>query len=196
MKKRLLILAGVGAVTCAAVLLDPTCVLLGLLRNESFYRGRPTTYWGRALRDEDPTVQVETRKVLKEGGAAAVPVLVELLREGRGSGSAAAEERWTAATLLGQIGPEARAAVPALIEALKDPDPHVRSVAVSALSEVDPKARDAIPALVELLKTDEPMRAIQALARFGPEAREAVPVLTGLLKDRAADVRWNAARTL
>ncbi|HMC67150.1 MAG TPA: hypothetical protein VKI65_19600, partial [Gemmataceae bacterium] len=75
MKKRLLILAGVGAVTCAAVLLDPTCVLLGLLRNEGFYRGRPTTYWGRALRDEDPTVQVETRKVLKEGVPPVAPKL-------------------------------------------------------------------------------------------------------------------------
>src|SRR6266852_844020 len=49
-KKRLLLgLALVIAIATIAVLSDPTCVLLGLLRNESFYEGRPTTYWSREI---------------------------------------------------------------------------------------------------------------------------------------------------
>ncbi len=55
-----------------------------------------------------------------------------------------------AAEALGQIGPEARAAVPALIQTLKDPE--VRAAAITALGAMGPAAKEALPALQELTK--------------------------------------------
>ncbi len=49
-----------------------------------------------------------------------------------------------------RIGPTAKAAVPALIEALKDPEWDVRSYAAQALGRIGPEAKAAVPALIEL----------------------------------------------
>src|SRR5437660_10940472 len=114
MKRRWLIGAGmVLALLIAGLYLDPTCVGLGILKRESFYRGRPTTYWSRTLRDSDPVVHGEMVQALKEGGAEAVPVLVELLDVPERDDWTATRTRWMAADLLGQIGPDAKSAVPA-----------------------------------------------------------------------------------
>jgi HEAT repeat protein len=55
-----------------------------------------------------------------------------------------------AASVLGEIGPAAKDAVPDLIEALKDRD--MRPIAVGALGRIGPAAKDAVPALIEALK--------------------------------------------
>src|SRR5579884_512240 len=106
---------GIGALlllaAAAAVFLDPTGTVLGRLRGEPFFGGRPASWWGRELRSSDPAAHVRAETALQEGGAAAVPVLVVLLRDGNG-GWGAAESRWMAADLLGRIGPDARGAVP------------------------------------------------------------------------------------
>ncbi|HEV3341486.1 MAG TPA: hypothetical protein VG125_14050 [Pirellulales bacterium] len=44
------ILLAVAAVTIAAILLDPTQVVIGKLAGEAFFQGRPTRYWIRSLR--------------------------------------------------------------------------------------------------------------------------------------------------
>src|SRR5262245_50105329 len=123
----LLVVAAAGA-----VFLDPSCTVLGWLRGEKAYAGRSPTYWRRALRDPSPSAQSEALSRLREGGSAAVPVLVELLNT---SGDWEADQiRWKAAELLGQLGRDARPALPALLAALDDPDAHVRSVATGALA--------------------------------------------------------------
>jgi len=54
MKKHIIIWLGiVPAVVLGIILLDPTCILLGLIRDESFYDGRPTTYWSRILAEKN-----------------------------------------------------------------------------------------------------------------------------------------------
>ncbi len=57
--------------------------------------------------------------------------------------------RAKAAQALGTIGPDAKAAVPALIEALKDTS--IRNDAVVALGNIGPDAKDAVPALREAI---------------------------------------------
>src|SRR5271157_3829514 len=57
-------------------------------------------------------------------------------------------ERRLAAHALGEIGPAAREAGPALIEALRDPESFVRVWAAAALARVQPENPDAIPALI------------------------------------------------
>src|SRR5438132_3433641 len=78
--KRWYWLIGLGLLAVTVVALaEPNHLLLGYLCGQSFYHGKPAMYWDQALRDDSPSVQRETHSVLKEGGAAAVPVLVELL---------------------------------------------------------------------------------------------------------------------
>ena len=54
----------------------------------------------------------------------------------------------------GNAPPEAKAAVPALIEALKAKD-DARTAVISALGEIGPEAKEALPALMALLKEDD-----------------------------------------
>jgi HEAT repeat protein len=62
--------------------------------------------------------------------------------------------------------PGLRTALPAMIEAVRDPDERVR------------------------------LSVIDVLETMGPEAASAVPVLSGALKDKSRFVRWSAARAL
>lgn len=109
----------------------------------------------------------------------AIPELAKtLMRDGKlmGTESVPASE---AAIALGKIG---QASVPALIDALKSDNEHVRGLAAGALKEIGP-AKNAVPALITALKkskgaaTVDRLLIIDALGRMGPAAKEAVPVL-------------------
>jgi HEAT repeat protein len=63
--------------------------------------------------------------------------------------------RYYAAQSLGSFGPEAKAAVPDLIEALKDENRTVRMGAGYALAEIGPAAAAAVPALQEAARDPE-----------------------------------------
>jgi HEAT repeat protein len=54
--------------------------------------------------------------------------------------------RIKAAGLLGEIGPAAKAAVPALREMLRDRDPAVHDAAAEGLKKIDPAAAPSPPA--------------------------------------------------
>ncbi len=189
------------ALPCLAAVgwwLDPTGVLQGWLRSESFWSGRPASYWSQSLRSEDPLEQSEARQQLEHGGADAVAVLTEVLADRGAADWQATEARWNAAEILGRIGPAAQSASPALLEALQDPDLHVRSVAAGSLPLVDTPAEQAVPALLDLLRRDASESAIRALSKYGPDARPALDDLVRLLSDKSLDteLRWNAARAL
>ncbi len=183
------LLAGVAAYA----LLEPSHALMGYLGGQKFYKGKPTMYWAKALEDQGSTTHAEARAALKSGRMEAVPVLVELLeRKDLATGAVRCE----AAAILGDIGPEAKAAGPALDAAIEDDDPQVRAVALKALQTVQPSPAATVPALVPLLKTRDRLAATRALATYGAEAHDAVPALVPLLKDEESEVRWNAALTL
>jgi HEAT repeat protein len=191
MKMRWLMWLGlVLALLAAGLLVEPTRVVWGYLHGESFYHGRPTSYWRGALLDQAPAVHVATRSALKEGGVGAVPVLIELLATEQGPSYA--EVRWTVAELLRDLGPEAAAATPALLAALQDPDPHVRHVVTAALGEIAPADKEVIAALVSRLRTGDRLSAVKALGHFAADAREAVPTLVELVKDPDTETRLTA----
>src|SRR5437762_12713612 len=50
-KQRLLVGMAIAVVLLILVVrVEPTCVLQGLVKGESFFHGRPTTYWNREIR--------------------------------------------------------------------------------------------------------------------------------------------------
>jgi uncharacterized protein (TIGR03067 family) len=99
--------------------------------------------------------------------------------------------RRDAAAALGESGPAATAAVPALVAALKDIKP-VWDAAVAALGQIGPSAREAIPALRAEQKRPfwwVRASATVALAKIVPTPREAVDILLAALKDPEPQVR-------
>ena len=106
--------------------------------------------------------------------------------------------RWKAAEALGNLGPRASAAVPALIDLLGDRQETVRWRTAEALGKIGPDARAAVPALVRglsetgLLATE----SAKALGRIGSGAREAVPALSSGLRNADVYFRREVAKAL
>lgn len=100
-------------------------------------------------------------------------------------------QRSHAAQVLGEMGPKADAAVPALLQALKNSEPRVRHEAARALKRIGP-GPDAIPALVDALG-DSRKRVVReaalALGTMGPQAKPAGPVLVNVLKGNVSPER-------
>jgi HEAT repeat protein len=101
---------------------------------------------------------------------------------------------------LGQVGPRARLAIPALMGALKDPD--CARDAARALLNIDRKlaAPMAVPVLIELLKEHEEdnvkWHLLSELNRLCPGAAQTVPFYVQFLKQKDAHRRWFAADAL
>jgi HEAT repeat protein len=94
---------------------------------------------------------------------------------------------------LAGIGPEARAAVPALVQSLRQARSSDRlpAWAARALAAVGPEAGEAIPELTRIVRRqDRPTcsAAALALARMGPGAKGAVPALENLARNRGSRV--------
>jgi HEAT repeat protein len=85
------------------------------------------------------------------------------------------------------MGPDASAAIPALTQALLDPEPSVRAPAADALGHIGPAAKTAAGALGgKLLTAGEPAYVLRsvatALGDIGPDAAAALPALHEALK--------------
>ena len=104
--------------------------------------------------------------------------------------------RWYAAYVLGQLGPRAAEAVPALEKALANTgeQEYVRGTEAWALGRMGPAAADAEPLLVKMLVSKHVSvrrNASEALGRFGPAAKRTVPDLLKLRGDDDPVVRVN-----
>ncbi|HKI37754.1 MAG TPA: HEAT repeat domain-containing protein [Gemmataceae bacterium] len=114
------------------------------------------------LKEEDKKELVEAAVTsLGKMGQPAVPPLIDALKnkaaapnKDKKKGPAPADPtafvRTKAAEALGNIGPKAKAAVPALTDALRDAN--VRTEAAIALGNIGPDAKDAVPALQDAAK--------------------------------------------
>ncbi len=174
-------------------------------------RGKPVSEWALALAGPAPTGPAQ--EVIRSLGPEAVPDLVRLLQT---KDSLFAEplralvpklpnrieprfqrlfrinetvrRRHTAAMALGLMGTNAAPAIPALLEALRDPSISVSATAGMDLARIGPAT---LPGLVTAL--DDPSAstrraAMIGLAQLGPAAGDAVPRLIALLQqptDRA-----------
>jgi RNA polymerase sigma factor (sigma-70 family) len=126
-------------------------------------------------------------------GAEAVPVLVDELKIGGKNG------RGFALGALRVIRSQARAAAPAVAEALKDRDPDIRIRAAGTLDSIDPEAR-TVSAVAEAVSDDDlgvRHQALTVLVNWKDKARPATPqLLTAAVKDDDANCRQLAVRAL
>jgi hypothetical protein len=144
--------------------------------------------------DLDLAIRRSTNQILAAGDAD-VLTLIQLLR------SREVGQRLRAAKSLGQIGPDARAAVPELAAVLADPDGDVRRAALAAIKGIQGSVATADAAGVFVLDLQSPeedirYQAVKNLGRLGRDARQAVQPLQPLLADPSPDVRRAAAEAL
>ena len=96
----------------------------------------------------------------------AVTVLVELLQDINFQGDAI--------ETLGDMGPEAKNAVPTLIEQLNSSEDYLRESAVLTLGAIGPQAKEALPALRKMKDDPDALirsaaeRAIREVERLNP----------------------------
>jgi HEAT repeat protein/S1-C subfamily serine protease len=110
-----------------------------------------------------------------------------------------ATKRAEAAKRLGDLGPDAKIAVPDLIPLLKDPDNLVRRFTRTALDKIGPPTKNEVPTLLEMIEDPNAtvrIHVVDALGKVGPEGQAALPALTKALKDTDAKVREAAAHAV
>lgn len=96
---------------------------------------------------------------------------------------------YEAAEALGDLGPRAKDAVPALTALLRSPHDSNRAAAVYALAQIDPTNHAPMQVLIQDLKNEPaPWAAYDACRRLGPSAAEAVPALIELLRNGELEV--------
>jgi HEAT repeat protein len=162
MNKWTIIFTSIGGLVGLAVLgvfLDPTRVALGYLRGEKFYQERPTGYWRKALQSGDTTALVS---------ADAIPVLIESLNDRN------PQVRGRAAGLLGDLGPSAKEAVPALLATVKDDKGNLDSHTLDYLRKVE-EMKQKHPGLDVEVEFDLPETAVryaaaEAIKKIDPDA--------------------------
>jgi HEAT repeat protein len=185
-------LVAVGALTRA--LRDPSpavrqaaAVALGQIGPEA-KDAVPALAW--TLRDPDGYVRIDAGHTLEKFHTYSVSYIVPLLRDWN------AQTRLLAVHTLEVIGPDAKPAVPALIERLPDPSPAVRDATTSALRAIGTDVKSAGPALANLLRDPDRIVRIGAaktLIHLGPDA---IPVIAPLTVDAELRVRVLAVTTI
>ncbi len=101
------------------------------------------------------------------------------------------------AAALGALGPDSSAAIPTLLEMLRDPT--LRAGAIDALGRIGPAARPAAAPLGEIVRTAaraDRLHALAALTKLGPAAQEARAALDAARTDPDAAIRAAAIPAL
>jgi HEAT repeat protein len=104
--------------------------------------------------------------------------------------------RLAATRSLGDMGPEAKPAVPSLIKKLDERDAFIRSAAAYSLGQIGPDAARAIPAMVRALKTSSYFHQGIIGPSIGKIGAPAVPALIDLTRDADDSMRWEATRAI
>jgi hypothetical protein len=198
--RRLLFCAAVIAVL-AGVMLHPAVYwpLVGRLRGEPFWRGRPDSYYAARIRARyalGPDGSLHTRPEIGAEAWARAHLPGRLAVAIWGDANPRPEDSvWWGKD---DVGPEA---LPMLRALARRPDAAVSGRAVAAMVPLGPQAAPAVPELVAVLDSADPDARCSAallLGQAGPVAGPAVPRLRGLAEDPAEypSIRSYARRAL
>jgi HEAT repeat protein len=162
--------------------------LIGLLPNDP---AKLVPVLTKAVSEGEPSLTAEALAAASPLGEAALPAVVEALKQPSGRGRAAA--------IILHLGPKAAVAAEALGQALVDKDAEVRSELLFALASLGAAAEPAQAAIVKTL--DDPDPRVQAVAAYalgniGTKAAEAAPRLRKDLESPEPLVRVASAWAL
>jgi HEAT repeat protein len=194
----ILILAGIWIVPASR------WAIIGYLKREHFYEGRPTSYWsneiqtyvalrsapGRPVTLWDRTLVffgIRLRRVkpsILDGMAEGLPVLIDLINS---ENTEVSREAMIAFIMLAPMREEA---IPSLKDAVRTEN---SSFALRALGNIGPKAYPVLYEALQDERSDVRACAATQLQCLGPAAKSAVPILIELLNDTDDDVRGSAA---
>jgi hypothetical protein len=109
----------------------------------------------------------------------------------------AGDRRATAVSCIGEFGPAAKTAIPALMQALKGKDLAIHEVAITVLGNIHSQPDVVIPLLISYLDDDDLNdEAATALGNFGSLAKPAIPKILPLLHAADDDAQAAAKETL
>jgi HEAT repeat protein len=116
--------------------------------------------------DSDAGVRVRILHAASEAGSAAVPALIEALKNEKAA--------YWACLVLREIGPEAKDAAPALAAKLQDPNPEIRREAALTLGALGDAAIPVVPQLAVAVNDEQTRGAATfALGQIGQMPRDA-----------------------
>ncbi len=211
-RRRILWVLGGLAGLALLALLGPYAYwgVVGLKNGECFYEGMPVSYWRAAVRTHadwrwhPPAwsrhcpravlqfLRLGTEPAVLGGDPAALPVLLELLRD---------NDREVAAHAclgLGRTG-SSEAAWALVDDGLRYPSPDVTGDARVALAKMGKVRLAVLPLLCDLMWDDSLHRrvwALRSLGDMGPQARAVVPLLMRAAGDEMDAVRVEAIGAL
>jgi RNA polymerase sigma factor (sigma-70 family) len=154
------------------------------------FMGKPKGYWRQQLRDVDPKTRHDAIGALgfiASEDSSVIPWIADMLK------SKSYETREVAISTLANLGPDAKVALPQLLQLVGASD-----WLQPALTRIDPEGKTAIPALIEKLNSeDAKIRAGAArwLADYGAQP-SVVPALLAATHDKDAEVRCEAVLSL
>ena len=172
---------------------------------ETLYAGKPIGYWQQQLNSHDTEASNQALATIR---GVVIPQLVDQMFQDTNDSKLrltlievlnglpgvqiyfpeADARRSLAVDHLGDLGPVAKEAVPALIKALKGQDAAIRRVVISSLGKIRSDPEIVIPLLIPYLEDDAlDVAAAGALAEFGSLAKPAVPKLLPLLRAKDDD---------
>ena len=224
-KKRWIFVAIVALAAASAAFF-----VFGPSKPEPLYQGRPVSFWieqmgGRRVQGSFVPLPPndETWKAFSRTNQDALPFLIATLKA-RQPLRDVLVARWrpilprkiaaglplrdypvefakaSALFAISRMGPNAREAVPALINALTDKQTRIRHAAADALGKVGPAAMNALPALVvrSLRDADFQVRlaALDSSNRIAPDEQRFLSSLSVSLTDKHKAVRFRAAELL
>jgi hypothetical protein len=157
----------------------------------------------KCLNDPDFTIRSDASAALgtiHEDPKHVVPILLDFLEKNRDNPILRDGTEFS----LGQFGPQAESAVPALLKSLNNPDFATHQMAIVALGRIRAQPGRVVPALTAKLAAEkETSKSVNdfwvtlgSLGQFGSDARPAVPILLQLASDSDPDIRANAIETL
>jgi HEAT repeat protein len=122
----------------------------------------------------------------------AVPALIEIYEKNTA-------DSLEAATSLGDIGPAAKSAIPALLRGLANTNAELRRLSILSLGRIHTEPKLVVPALMNSLSDtgmNIPFESMIALGKFGPDARSALPSLTNLLSASNPNLRQEGTNAI
>jgi len=176
-------------------------LVLGHLRNESFYEGWPVTYWASELDSSDERRRGRAAYALDKLGRSAEPAVGPLSDALQRTARTDREYKFRFAVLntLRQIGPAAEATVPSLIQVIDDPNPFAKWGAIYALKAIGPGASAALPALRRAAQDPVPLTRVisaQAIWAISGDKGFCIAALTSVIEGSDPQAHLSALHTL